>query len=201
MATDSHLALIAGLGNPGREYEQTRHNIGFLVLDELARQLPTGQWRAKFGAEHYAQQRNGLVLVKPMQFMNDSGPPLQATAHFFRISPERMLVISDDLDLPLGKLRMRPHGGHGGHNGLRSIIANVGTQFPRLRIGIGRANDALEQTVIKRVLGNFDTNEQPLLQHIIKAAATGALLWQREGIDPAMRFLNTWTLDANVTKD
>jgi len=163
-----------------------------MVLDEIARRLANQQWRSKFGADHVVAMNAGLVLVKPMEFMNDSGPPLQATARFYRVPPERMLVISDDLDLPFGKLRMRPHGGHGGHNGLRSIIESSGSLFPRLRIGIGRQSSGDDHAVISRVLGNFAQDEQSDLQLIILAAAEGALLWQSKGVDPAMRFLNTW---------
>lgn len=164
-----------------------------MVLDEIARHFSQEPWRTKFGTEHLAAISAGVVLIKPMEFMNDSGPPLNATARYYRVPPERILVISDDLDLPLGKLRMRPHGGHGGHNGLRSIIESMGSLFPRLRIGIGRQAGS-DDAVISRVLGNFTAAEQPDLKRIIAAAAEGAMLWRDKGVDPAMRFLNTWQL-------
>lgn len=188
-------AIIAGLGNPGAEYAGTRHNIGFMVVDAIARHLGEMRWRKKYGAEYLLPASVGrLVLVKPMEFMNESGPPLQATAHFHRVPAERMLVVSDDLDLPFGKLRMRPHGGHGGHNGLRSIIAHLGSLFPRLRVGVGRPTTEGELAAIHQVLGAFQPREREALPAIVTAAAEGALLWFNEGIDPAMRRVNTWSL-------
>jgi PTH1 family peptidyl-tRNA hydrolase len=192
LSQDAPPSIIAGLGNPGSEYAATRHNIGFMVVDEIARRFGTVTWRKKHGASYTLVSDGRLVLVKPMEFMNDSGPPLQGVARFYRVPQERMLVISDDLDLPFGKLRIRPHGGHGGHNGLRSIIAHGGSLFPRLRIGIGRRAGSSDHAVITQVLGNFDAAEQTALPSIVEAAAESALLWLEKGIDPAMRFSNTW---------
>jgi PTH1 family peptidyl-tRNA hydrolase len=165
-----------------------------MVVDEIARRLGEARWRKKNGASSYLlPPRIGrLVLVKPMEFMNESGPPLLSTARFYRVPPERILVISDDLDLPFGKLRMRPQGGHGGHNGLRSIIAHLGDLFPRLRIGVGRPPTEGEHAAIAQVLGDFNASEREALPTIVTAAAEGALLWFNEGIDPAMRQVNIW---------
>lgn len=165
-----------------------------MVIDALAELLGGASWRSRYGAE-YAAVTDGVILVKPQLFMNDSGGPLQSMMQYYRIPPERTLVVSDDLDQPFGKLRMRQAGGHGGHNGLRSIIAAAGEKFPRLRIGIGRGRDGDDDAVVRRVLGAFSAEERAVLPAIITAARDGAVLWQRSGLDPAMRLINTWTAD------
>ncbi len=126
--------LVVGLGNPGREYAETRHNIGFMVMDELARRWELGGWRSKFGGE-IAQDKN-VVALKPQEYMNVSGQAVQRTAQFYK--PDQIVVIHDEIDLPFGKLRVKVGGGHGGHNGLRSIIENVGAEFVRVRCGVGK---------------------------------------------------------------
>jgi PTH1 family peptidyl-tRNA hydrolase len=170
-----------------------------MVVDAIAAELgSSGAWRPRFNAEVVSLIPAGLVLVKPMSFMNESGVPLQAVAGFFKIPAERCLVICDDLDQPYGKLRMRMAGGHGGQNGLRSIIGTMGEKFPRLRVGIGRDRNTSENAVVSRVLGRFSSDEQPLLPDVLAAAKTGALAWHREGVDPAMRFINTWGVPENA---
>ena len=132
--------LVAGLGNPGREYERTRHNLGWLVLDELARRHG-GSWRSKFSGS-LAEVRLGdlrLGLLKPETYMNDSGTSVGAAARFFKVEPEHLLVVHDDVDLEPGRLQARAGGGLAGHNGLRSLAQHLGSQeFERLRIGVGR---------------------------------------------------------------
>ena len=151
----SQIRLVAGLGNPGSEYRQTRHNIGFMVVDRLASILDV-VWE-KSGRESAVIAKFGQVLLaKPMTFMNRSGEPLLRIARYYKIDPAQMLVVLDDFSLPLGRLRIRADGGTGGHNGLESIIVQFGTdQIPRLRIGIGGASsegavDHVTRTLFRR---------------------------------------------------
>ena len=153
--------LIVGLGNPGQKYENTRHNVGFAIVDQLNARWGGGTYAKKFkGAlsnARYADRK--IVLLKPQTYMNLSGEAAQPAAAFYKIDPAKdMLVISDDLDLPTGRLRMRSSGGSGGHNGLKSIVASLGTnQFPRLRVGIGRDERADSSS---HVLGKIKGSEK-----------------------------------------
>jgi PTH1 family peptidyl-tRNA hydrolase len=183
--------LVVGLGNPGREYERTRHNAGFMVVDELERRFGVLQWRTKDSARQAAVPDENALLVEPQSFMNLSGAPVRVIASWHRTPPEEVLVIADDMDIPFGKLRMRPSGGHGGHNGLRSIIGTLGGEnFPRLRFGVGRPDNAS----IDHVLSSFTIDERERLPQIIAAAATGVERWLKHGIDDAMRFTNVFAL-------
>jgi len=179
---------VAGLGNPGSNYERTRHNAGFRVADEVARRLAAGAWKTKDAAAqtHVAAAR--VVLVKPQSYMNESGGPLQRIAAWWKTPPEHMLVISDDLDLPFGRLRMRLNGGSGGHNGLKSIIARFGQDFPRLRIGIGRGR----ADTIDYVLSNFTPEEERALNTIVAAAADGVERWLSGDAAAAIQLVNGW---------
>jgi PTH1 family peptidyl-tRNA hydrolase len=179
--------MIAGLGNPGPKYERTRHNVGFLTIDEVAQRLHLENWKTKDGARQAYDSQRRIVLVQPQTYMNNSGVPLRILASWYRTPPEALLVVYDDMDLPFGKIRMRPFGGHGGHNGMRSIIATIGEQFPRIRIGVGRP----EYESIDHVLSPFTPEESALLPKLVDAAAQASELWLNEGIDPAMQFLNT----------
>lgn len=132
-----------------------------------------------------------LVLVKPQTYMNSSGAPLRIVASWYKVPPEELLVVSDDLDLPFGKLRMRRSGSSGGHNGLKSVIAHFGGNFPRLRVGIGRDG---ESEAIGRVLGRFSEMEQRVLPSIVAAGADGIERWLDAGTEAAMQFVNAWTL-------
>jgi PTH1 family peptidyl-tRNA hydrolase len=149
--------LVAGLGNPGREYERTRHNAGWLVLDELARRRG-GSWRSKFSGS-LAEVRVGdarLALLKPETYMNESGRSLGAAARFFKVEPQQVLVVHDDVDLETGRLQARAGGGLAGHNGLRSLAQHVGSQdFLRLRIGVGRPGRGDRRSVADWVLSPF----------------------------------------------
>jgi len=149
--------LVAGLGNPGREYERTRHNAGWLVLDELARRHG-GSWRSKFSGS-LAEVRVGdarLALLKPETYMNESGRSLGAAARFFKVEPEQVLVVHDDVDLETGRLQARAGGGLAGHNGLRSLAQHVGSQdFLRLRIGVGRPGRGDRRSIADWVLSPF----------------------------------------------
>jgi PTH1 family peptidyl-tRNA hydrolase len=180
--------LVVGLGNPGREYERTRHNLGFMVVDELAGRLGVERWKRKDSARQAYDSARGVVLVEPTSFMNLSGAPVRLISSWYRTPPEDVLVVADDIDLPFGKLRARPFGGHGGHNGLRSIIATMGETFPRLRIGVGRP----KYDTVDHVLTAFDESERAALSSLVAAAADAVLVWLNEGIDAAMRFANTW---------
>lgn len=182
--------LIAGLGNPGRQYAATRHNIGYMIADELARQLPVGERRHRFDSEliETSEQQGRIVLLKPETFMNLSGNAVAAAARWYRVPPERLLVIHDDLDLPFGQLRLRARGSSGGHNGLASVIERMGTgNIPRLRIGIGRPEHG---NTIPFVLSRFSTEEERALPEVTKLAAEAARNWYREGIDAAMNIYN-----------
>ena len=153
--------LVVGLGNPGREYERTRHNAGWLVLDELARRH-SGSWRSKFSGS-LAEVRLGdakLVLLKPETYMNESGRSVGAAVRFFKVEPEQVLVLHDDVDLETGRLQARSGGGLAGHNGLRSLAQHLGSQeFPRLRIGVGRPGRGDPRSVADWVLSPFAPEE------------------------------------------
>lgn len=181
--------IVVGLGNPGREYEGTRHNLGFTVVDEVAVRRHVVKWKSKDSARQAYDASQGIVFVKPASFMNLSGAPVRIISSWYRTPPESLFVVADDIDLPFGRLRVRPFGGHGGHNGLRSIVATIGEGFPRLRIGVGRpADDAVDH-----VLARFNSDERAILPRIAQAAAHAVELWLDEDIDAAMRFANIWT--------
>ena len=133
--------MVVGLGNPGPRYANTRHNVGFMVVDEVARRVEVGErdWKTKDRARQALVAARDLVLVEPQSYMNESGVPARLVASWYRVPAERTLVVYDELDLPFGRLRMRAGGSSAGHNGMKSIIAYFGTEVPRLRIGIGRS--------------------------------------------------------------
>ena len=181
------IRLIAGLGNPGREYEQTRHNIGFLVVDRLAAQFgSTWEKSTKWGA--ILAKCGQVILVKPMTYMNRSGEPLGAIGQFYKIEPPEILIVLDDLALPPGHLRLRARGGAGGHNGLESILAQFGTEeIPRLRIGIGAPP---RDGSVDYVLSRFFDEEKTLVASAIDRAAE-ALKWAIDkGLVSAMNNFN-----------
>ncbi|MFY9883872.1 MAG: aminoacyl-tRNA hydrolase [Candidatus Cybelea sp.] len=182
--------MVVGLGNPGAEYAATRHNVGFVVIDEVARRYGLTTWKKKDGAQQATDAAHGVIFIKPVTFMNLSGTPVRLISAWYRTPPDGVLVVSDDMDLPFGKLRMRPAGGHGGHNGLRSIIATIGEGFPRIRVGLGRP----EYDGVDHVLGRFPEDERRALPAIVSAAADGVQRWIEEGVEPAMQFVNTWEL-------
>lgn len=159
-----------------------------MVVDEIARRYGIANWRKKDSAEQAYDSGRRIVFVKPTSFMNLSGTPVRLISSWYRTPPELVFVIVDELDLPFGKLRLRPFGGHGGHNGLRSIIATIGDRFPRLRIGVGRP----QYDSIDHVLSPFTSDELRDVPAIIAAAADGVDVWLNDGLDAAMRFANTW---------
>lgn len=168
----SEMRLIVGLGNPGREYEATRHNAGFWWVDEFARAHASGfRTEGKFHGELARAQVNGreLFLLKPLTFMNVSGRAVGAVAQFYRIEPAQMLVAHDELDLPPGSVKLKFGGGHGGHNGLKDIIAHLGTRdFWRLRIGVGHPGERAE--VVNYVLNAARKEEQVLIDAAMQRA-------------------------------
>jgi peptidyl-tRNA hydrolase, PTH1 family len=181
------IRLIAGLGNPGREYEQTRHNIGFLVADRLAAQFgSTWERSTKWGA--LIAKHDDIILMKPMAYMNRSGEPLHAVSQFHKIGPQEILVVLDDFALPLGRLRLRLRGSSGGHNGLESILMQFGTdEIPRLRIGIGVAPS---EGSVDYVLSRFFEEERPLVASTIDRAADAVKCAIDKGIVSAMNTFN-----------
>jgi PTH1 family peptidyl-tRNA hydrolase len=170
--------LFVGLGNPGKQYEQTRHNIGFMVIDELSRQfnIPLDQSKHKglYGIGFYKGEK--VLLLKPMTYMNLSGESIRAIADYYQIDIENIVIIYDDLDLPVGKIRLRQKGSAGGHNGIKSTIAHLGTQeFNRIRLGIKRPPAGMK--VPDYVLGRFSQEEQVEVIDAVKKGAAACDLW------------------------
>lgn len=166
------MTLIVGLGNPGRRYQATRHNIGFAVADELARRAgaPWEQGRANALTVRAGVGAASMLLVKPLTMMNLSGEAVAELARFYKIDPADILVVADDVNLPLGRLRLRARGSAGGHNGFRSIIGLLGTEeFPRLRIGVGRGDPRRE--LADHVLARFDDDEAADVEANVARAA------------------------------
>jgi len=180
------LRLVAGLGNPGPRYLETRHNAGFMVIDCLASRSKvtlegSRSWNCKLG------KWGSVLLVKPLCYMNQSGDVIGPLACYFKIPPEEILVVVDDVALPLGRLRVRPSGSDGGHNGLRSIIEHLGEMFMRLRVGVGspQAGD-----LTNHVLGEFDRSEKAIVAKAVERAAEAVEHIARNGIGFAMNIYN-----------
>lgn len=182
--------LVAGLGNPGRQYEQTRHNAGWMVVDELARRHE-GSFRSKFAGQ-LAEVRDGdlrIALLKPETYMNVSGRSVSQATRFFKVDPESLLVVHDDVDLEPGRLQARLGGGLAGHNGLRSIADALGTQdFLRLRIGVGRPGRGDRRPVADYVLSSFEPEVDVVA--LVSRAADAAETIVREGLEPAQQRFN-----------
>ena len=188
---DKENTLIVGLGNPGLAYRHNRHNVGFMVADALAEKLEIPLKRVKFKA----QIGNGkledipIIIAKPLTFMNKSGEAVAPLVRYFKVPLERLLVIHDDMDLPLGTLRMRPSGGSAGHNGMLSIFDKLGTNaIPRLRVGIGRPPGRMDPA--DYVLQDFSRSEEELLNMVITQACEAALAFITTGLEKAMNTYN-----------
>jgi PTH1 family peptidyl-tRNA hydrolase len=182
--------LVVGLGNPGREHERTRHNAGWLVLDELAQRLGAS-WRAKFSGKLAEARLDGdrLALLKPETFMNDSGRSVAAAARFFKVEPESLLIVHDDVDLEPGRLQARAGGGLAGHNGLRSLAQSLGSQdFLRLRIGVGRPGRGDHRSVADYVLSRFDPEEDA--DTLVMRSADAVETLARDGLEAAQQRFN-----------
>jgi PTH1 family peptidyl-tRNA hydrolase len=184
---NSKIRLVAGLGNPGPEYQYTRHNIGFLFADRLAsRAGMTWEKSSKWGAQW--TKLGDVLLVKPMTYMNRSGEPIAAVARFHKIAPAEILVVLDDFSLPLGRLRIRQGGSPGGHNGLESVVVQLGTdQVPRLRIGIG---DSPREGSVDYVVGRFFEEERPVVVSAVERAADAVKCAIDNGLVSAMNTFN-----------
>lgn len=193
------MKAIVGLGNPGAKYRGTRHNIGFAVVDELARRAGidfesapvnalVARWRRRAAALSGSGAADDVLLAKPMTFMNDSGQAVGDLTRYFRIGPGDLLVVVDDVQLPLGRLRARTRGSAGGHNGLRSVIAHAGEDFARLRVGVGRGDS--RRDLADHVLARFDSDESAEAERMIARAADAAEMFTTAGIAAVMNAYN-----------
>ncbi|MBC7075484.1 MAG: aminoacyl-tRNA hydrolase [Syntrophomonadaceae bacterium] len=183
------MKIVVGLGNPGREYGNTRHNVGFMVVEELARRHNVEKEENRFDAviAHLRIAGEKVLLAKPLTYMNLSGRAVKPLVNCYKADVADLMVVFDDMDIEPGDLRIRPAGGAGGHKGMESITEKLGTQgFPRLRVGIGRPQgDAVDW-----VLGEFTDEEKILMQQTIKKAADAIECWVKRGIDAAMNTYN-----------
>jgi len=191
------LRLVVGLGNPGQRYAGTRHNVGFMALELLAKRegvrfKSMAKLQGELAEVGFGSDR--LRLLMPQTFMNESGRSIRAALDWFDLSADQVLVLVDDMDLPLGRLRIRAKGSAGGHNGLKSTIQHLGTQeFARLRIGIGAPGQSAEERkarTVSHVLGSFNASEQPLLKDVLDEVVSGLELIQRQGLERAGNRLN-----------
>jgi PTH1 family peptidyl-tRNA hydrolase len=186
------MRLVVGLGNPGEKYRFTRHNVGFMVVDRLSSAVGapvTGKRGFSLVGEGFLGGEK-VVLAKPQTYMNLSGMAVSGLIRYYRAAPADLLVVCDDLDLPFGRIRLRAKGGSGGHRGLESIIAALGSSdFPRLRVGIGKAGEAADH-----VLGQFPAADEPALAEILEAAAAAVTVTCLEGLERAMNRFNSWQL-------
>ncbi len=191
--------LIVGLGNPEPKYDRTRHNVGFAAVDALA-----DYWQVSLSANRKFQGEFGegrgpktekVRLLKPLTYMNNSGPSIRTALDWYKLPPQSVLIVYDDMDLPLGRLRLRLSGSAGGHNGMKSAIAHLNTQeFPRLRIGIGRPKNAAAESSDKKtigyVLGKFSQEETELIEGVIELVVEAIDLSLRQGVEKAMSLYN-----------
>jgi PTH1 family peptidyl-tRNA hydrolase len=186
----SYDLLVAGLGNPGREYARNRHNVGWLVVDELARRHD-GAWKGKFNGRLAEIRIDGhkVALLKPETYMNDSGRSVHAAMKFFKLEPDAVLIVHDEIDLPLARLQARLGGGTAGHNGLRSVASHLGTSdFLRLRVGVGRPGRGDHRKPADYVLSDFEPHEDA--ERLVASAADAVELLDAEGLEAAQRAVN-----------
>ncbi len=184
------MKLIVGLGNPTKEYEGTRHNVGFMVMDTFAKNMNVSIHQSKYKGEYVKFKYKGedIIILKPMTYMNNSGESVIQIMNYFKIDVEDLIVVYDDLDMPTGKLRLRQNGSAGGHNGIKSIIAHVKTQdFKRIRVGIDRDSRI---PVVDYVLGHFTKQQQPLIAQGIENASKALLMCLDKGFVAAMNAFN-----------
>jgi PTH1 family peptidyl-tRNA hydrolase len=181
--------VVVGLGNPGSRYHSTRHNVGFAVIDELAASPRAGRFQSRFQAQIAEIDEDGtrVLLVKPETFMNLSGRAVRQILDFYQVEAADLLVVCDDINLPLGKLRVRARGSHGGHNGLRDIEAHLGTnEYARLRIGVGSPDD----DAVDHVLGRFRPAERPIIEDAISLSLQAVVCWVQQGVEACMNRYN-----------
>ncbi|HID75438.1 MAG TPA: aminoacyl-tRNA hydrolase [Planctomycetaceae bacterium] len=196
------MKLVVGLGNPGRKYEGTRHNVGYLVLAELARRFGTSKPRSRFHGHVVEVDLEGVraVLLSPLTYMNRSGLSAAAARDYYKLANDDLLVICDDLNLPLGKLRVRPKGSSGGQKGLEDIIRHLGAEdFPRLRIGIGSPPQGWDAT--DYVLGRFSREEKAQIEQAVRRASDAVVAWARHGIQHCMNQYNTPVQHNTIARD
>ena len=185
------MKIVVGLGNPGQRYLLTRHNVGFMVIEELAKRWGAENWRSSRHEAHIVQtEKDGqrVLLVAPQTWMNASGRSVSRVLKYYQVDSENLLVICDDLSLPLGKLRLRPQGSSGGHNGLKDIISAVGSEFSRLRIGIGQV--PTERETADWVLSRFGNGEMTAVLESLQKATLVVETWIDEGAEVAMNRYN-----------
>ncbi len=187
--------LIVGLGNPGEKYENTRHNIGFMVVDELAEKLTKGpvDWEesSRFNSFILLSSARNIILAKPQSFMNASGAVVAKVAQYYKVSAENIWIVHDDVDLPLGKIKIRLGGAAAGHHGVESIMANLGTdKFLRFRLGIGHPGRGADAHVEDYVLKDFDTNEKSEVKHLTKQTLQALEVSLKDGPEKAMNQFN-----------
>ena len=183
------MKIIIGLGNPGRQYQGTRHNVGYMTLDLLGKRhgIPVRSRRLRALVGQGQIDGRQVILAKPLTFMNLSGQAVSALVRNYRVTPEDIIVISDDVNLDLGRLRIRARGSAGGHKGLKSIIHDLGSEdFPRVRIGVG----APERDMVDYVLSRFKRSELPAVREVVERAASAVEMVLQEGIDQAMNVFN-----------
>ena len=183
------MKIVVGLGNPGKQYQGTRHNVGFAVVDILAAGAGAGRFQSRFQAEvaELQEDPHKLLLVKPETFMNLSGRCVRQVMDFYQVPLEDLLVVCDDINLPLGKLRARARGTHGGHNGLRDIQSHLGTtEYARLRIGV----DAPRDDAVDHVLGRFNASERAVVDDAVLLASQAVLVWAAAGVEVCMNRYN-----------
>jgi PTH1 family peptidyl-tRNA hydrolase len=192
---DTRRKMIVGLGNPGRQYRETRHNIGFMLVDDIAtvQRIKVGKLKNQAIIGEGSIGRVPVVLAKPQTSMNLSGSSVGPLARFFKIEPENILVVYDELDLPFGTLRLRGKGGAGGHNGMKSIIQHIGNEFPRMRLGIGRPPGRMPPAAY--VLQKFSKGEEAIRDEMLDAAVSAVETWLVEGIEQAMSRHNGIVVD------
>ena len=183
--------LVVGLGNPGRRYVHTRHNVGFKVIENLQDRWQIQGESAQLGA----LVGNGMIastratLARPQKFMNRSGHPVASIAGYYKLEEQDVIVVHDDVDLPFGQVRVKRGGGHGGHNGLRDIIKHLGREFPRVRVGVGRPPQGWDTA--DYVLGKWAADEQAEVPHLVDTASNAVEAVLREGLEAAMNRFNT----------
>ena len=190
------IKLVAGLGNPGAKYRGTRHNVGFEVVDLLARRhrlefeaAPADAVFARWRRSETGGSGDVVLLTKPLTFMNLSGDAVAALARYYKVETPDLLIVCDDVNLPLGRLRVRGSGTEGGHNGLRSVAQHLGSiDYPRLRVGVGRGDD--RRDLADHVLARFDPEERPGIEAAIARAADAVLMWTDDGLEKTMNVFN-----------
>ena len=185
------MILIAGLGNPGKEYENTRHNVGFLTIDKIAEDVGVKITKKGFQSLYNLGQfeESKILLLKPQTYMNNCGNALREAREFYKIDTDKIIVIHDEIDLPLGRIKLKKDGGSAGHNGIKSIIQNIGSDnFARVRVGVGKPYD--KNNVIKHVLSGFSKEERQQLPEVIESARDSVFAIIINGIEKAMNEFN-----------